>query len=47
LLRRRGFVRFSGNLHLLVRDATGALPGATTLAEWWVLRGDMKADNVF
>lgn len=47
LLRRRGFVRFGGNLHLLVRDATGALPGATTLDEWWVLRGDMKADNVF
>jgi hypothetical protein len=47
VLRRRGFVRFGGNLHLLVRDATGALPGAATLADWWVLRGDMKADNVF
>jgi hypothetical protein len=47
LLRRRGFLRFGGNLHLLVRDATGALPGPTTLADWWVLRGDMNADMVF
>ena len=47
LLRRRGFVRFGGNLHLLVRHATGALPGPTTLADWWVLRGDMNADMVF
>jgi hypothetical protein len=47
LLQRRGFLRFGGNLHLLVRDATGALPGAATLADWWVLRGDMNADMVF
>src|SRR5206468_9304275 len=47
LLRRRGFLRFSGNLHLLVRDATAALPGPTALADWWVMRGDMKADTVF
>jgi GNAT superfamily N-acetyltransferase len=47
LLRRRAFLRFGGNLHLLVRDGTGALPGPTTLADWWVLRGDMNADMVF
>jgi hypothetical protein len=47
LLRRRGFLRFAGNLHLLVRDAAGVLPGPTTLNEWWVLRGDMNADMVF
>jgi GNAT superfamily N-acetyltransferase len=46
LLMRRGFLRFPGNLHLLVRDAAGALPGAR-LDEWWVLRGDMNADMVF
>jgi hypothetical protein len=47
LFQRRGFLRFGGNLHLLVRDATGALPGPSTLADWWVLRGDMNADMVF
>jgi hypothetical protein len=47
LLKRRGFLRFAGNLHLLVRDAAGMLPGPTTLNEWWVLRGDMNADMVF
>jgi len=47
LLARRGFLRFAGNLHLLVRGGAGALPGPTTLDEWWVLRGDMNADMVF
>ena len=46
LLKRRGFLRFPGNLHLLVRDAAGELVGAK-LDEWWVLRGDMNADMVF
>ena len=40
LFRRRG-------LNLLVRDATGQLPGPTTLSDWWVLRGDMRADVAF
>jgi len=47
LLRRRGFLRFGGNLHLLVRDAAGAVSEPTTLGDWWVLRGDMNADMVF
>jgi len=47
LLKRRGFLRFAGNLHLLVRDEVGALSGRTTLGEWWVMRGDMNADMVF
>ena len=47
LLARRGFVRFAGNLHLLVRSTANAFPEPTTLGDWWVLRGDMNADMVF
>jgi hypothetical protein len=47
LLRSRGYLRFGGNLHFLVRDATGALPGNARLRNWWLLRGDADADHVF
>ncbi|MEO8448396.1 MAG: hypothetical protein ABI647_01325 [Gemmatimonadota bacterium] len=47
LLRRRGYQRFAGNLVFLIKDRRGELPGSTTLADWWVSRGDMNADGVF
>jgi hypothetical protein len=47
LVRRRGYLRFGGNLHFLVRDATDALPGTTQLGDWWLLRGDADADHTF
>ena len=47
LLRRRGFLRLPGNLHFLIRDPKGNLPLPRGLAEWWLMRGDMNADEVF
>ncbi len=47
LLRRRGFVRLPGNVHFLVHRPAGEcnLPGV--LADWWLMRGDSEADEVF
>lgn len=47
ILKRRGYLRFPGNLMYLVKDNRKELPGATTLGDWWVSRGDMNADSVF
>jgi len=46
-LRRRGFVRLPGNVHFLVREPGGDGEPPTTLAEWWITRGDSEADEVF
>lgn len=47
MLARRAYLPFAGNLVYLIRDNRGTLPGTTTLADWWVSRGDMNADSVF
>jgi GNAT superfamily N-acetyltransferase len=46
-LRRCSYIRVPGNVHFLIRDplATAGLP--TTVADWWVLRGDAHSDEVF
>lgn len=45
-LSRRGYLRAPANLHLLSR--TRADEGvAPTLPQWWVMRGDSNADEVF
>jgi hypothetical protein len=47
LLRRRAFVGLPGNLHFLVRDPAGNLALPQVLADWWLTRGDMDADETF
>jgi GNAT superfamily N-acetyltransferase len=47
LLRRRGYVSVSPNVHLLTRDPAGAAELPPALQDWWVLRGDSEADGVF
>ena len=47
VLRRRGYLKFPGNLMYLVKDNRRELPGTTSLGDWWVSRGDMNADSVF
>ena len=46
LLVRRGYLRIPGNVHVMVRDATGQRPLPQRLDQWWVTRGDGEADEV-
>ncbi len=47
VLKRRGYLKFPGNLVFLVKDNRRELPGESRLGDWWVSRGDMNADSVF
>ncbi|HEX5065482.1 MAG TPA: GNAT family N-acetyltransferase [Myxococcota bacterium] len=47
LLARRGYLAAPGNLHFFLRDASGELPGASQLSDWWLSRGDMNSDGTF
>lgn len=45
-LGRRGFVPLPGNLHILLRDPDTD-PTEVPLTEWWLTRGDGRADESF
>jgi ribosomal protein S18 acetylase RimI-like enzyme len=47
VLRRRMYVGLPGNMYFLTRDSTGTFMLPETLPDWWVMRGDMEADEVF
>jgi len=48
LLRRQGYLRVPGNVHLLVHDRTATAPRwPSDVASWWLARGDSDADDVF
>jgi hypothetical protein len=47
LLRRRAYLPLPGNVHFLLRDAAGGDPLPRTLDQWWLMRGDSAADDVF
>lgn len=48
LLRRQGYLRAGGNMHLLFRDATEtAKSWPPELEQWWVSRGDARSDDTF
>ena len=47
VLRRRMYVGLPGNMYFLTRDSAGTLMLPDTLADWWLTRGDMEADEVF
>lgn len=46
-LRRRAWLPFPGNVHLLLREPPDAAPLPRALAAWWLTRGDSHADEVF
>lgn len=46
-LRRRAYLPFPGNVHLLLREPPGTAPLPRALAAWWLTRGDSHADEVF
>ena len=46
-LRRRAYLPFPGNVHLLLREPAGTAPLPRSLAAWWLTRGDSHADEVF
>jgi GNAT superfamily N-acetyltransferase len=46
-LRRRAWLPFPGNVHLLLREPPGAPPLPRGLDAWWLTRGDSHADEVF
>ncbi len=46
VLRRRGYARIPGNVHMMLR--TSEAPGAPTdLGDWWLTRGDARSDGAF
>jgi hypothetical protein len=48
LLRRQGYLRAGGNMHLLFRDATEtATSWPPELEQWWISRGDARSDGAF
>jgi hypothetical protein len=47
VLRSRMYVGLPGNMYFLTRDSAGTLMLPDTLADWWLTRGDMEADEVF
>jgi hypothetical protein len=47
ILRRRGFIRLPGNLHFLVKDVPGEPALPLELEDWWLTRGDSRADQTF
>ncbi len=47
LLRRRAYFPFPGNIHLLLRPAPGLPSLPSALDQWWLMRGDSAADDVF
>lgn len=47
LLAGRAYVRFSGNVHLMIRDPKNALALAPDAKHWWVMRGDANSDDTF
>jgi len=47
LLRRAAFVPLPGNQHFMIRDGEGRSDYPTDLGDWWLTRGDSKADSAF
>jgi hypothetical protein len=47
VLRRRAYLRIPGNVHLMLRDPTGALGLPLAVDAWWLMRGDAHADGAF
>jgi hypothetical protein len=47
LLRRQGYLRGGGNMHLLFRDGDAETSWPIALEDWWVSRGDARSDEVF
>lgn len=46
-LRRRAFIRLPGNLHFLIKDVPGEPALPNELEDWWLTRGDSRADQTF
>jgi GNAT superfamily N-acetyltransferase len=47
VLRRRAYLRIPANVFLLVRDPHASLGLPTSIGDWWLTRGDDKADDAF
>jgi hypothetical protein len=47
LLRRRGYLRFPANIHVLARIPGEKDAKPPLLGDWWVTRGDSEADGSF
>ena len=45
VLQRRGFLRFAGNAHFMMRDTLKQRGWPASLSEWWITRGDAEADG--
>ena len=45
LLRRRAYVRFPGNVHLMVRDPAKKAAMPVDVGGWWITRGDGNSDE--
>jgi GNAT superfamily N-acetyltransferase len=46
-LRNRAYVAVPANVFLLTRDPRGALQLPTSVDDWWLTRGDDRADDAF
>lgn len=46
-LWRRAFIRLPGNLHFLIKDVQGGPGLPHKLQDWWLTRGDSRADQTF
>lgn len=46
-LRRQAYLRLPGNVHLMLRDPTGAMGPPLPVDAWWLTRGDASSDEVF
>lgn len=46
-LRRRAYLRLPGNVHLMLRDPTGAMGLPLAVDAWWLMRGDANSDEAF
>lgn len=46
-LRHMGYFKLPGNMHFLIRDPGNKCSLPTTLADWWLTRGDASSDEVF
>ena len=47
LLRRRGYMPFPGNLHVLARFPAALESSPGRIEEWWITRGDSAGDDSF
>jgi len=47
MLRRQAFFPIGKNVHFLAKGISGRQPYPSRLTDWWLMRGDSEADEVF